>query len=266
MNNKNFQKTVWCFYDKNKRDKLPWRPKPTTKPLHKSWHYKILVSEIMLQQTQVDRVIPKFESWLKKFPSFEALANAPLRDVLIEWQGLGYNSRAKRLQETAKIVTTSYKGNLPSDNKQLLTLPGIGPYTAGAIMNFVFNSPTALIETNIRTVYFHHFFKGEQNISDKELLQSVEQTIDRSNPREWFYALMDYGSYLKREHGNNITKSKHYSKQSRFKGSNRELRSLILQYTLKHPKATVRQLAKNIDRPLENIQRNFDQMKKEGLL
>lgn len=217
MTKERFKKTVKDFYTKNKRD-LPWRK--TRNP------YRIWVSEIMLQQTQVDRVIPKYKSFIKQFPTIQALANAPLKDVLIAWQGLGYNRRAKSLHEGAKYIRQHHKGLFPKEN--LVAIPGIGPYTEGAIQAFAFNMGKPIIETNIRTVYTHHFFSDKENVADKEILKYVEQTLDINNPREWYWALMDYGSHLKRTGVRINNKSKHYTKQRPFKGSDREVRGAII--------------------------------------
>ncbi len=217
---KRFVQTVWEFYTSKGRHTLPWRQ--TKDP------YRILVSEVMLQQTQVDRVMPKYQEFLKAFPTFAVLADAPLGAVLGHWQGLGYNRRAKMLHECAKAVVSEYRGKLPKDEAKLRALPGIGPYTARAVLAFAFGIAEPLIETNVRTVYIHHFFTDETDVTDAMLLPYIERTLPLDNPRAWYYALMDYGSYLKRTVGNNITKSKHYTKQSTFKGSDRQIRGAII--------------------------------------
>ena len=238
MNIQSFQKEIWDYYRAHKR-KLPWRD--TKNP------YRILVSEIMLQQTQVDRVIPKYRAFLKKFPTLLSLADAPLRDVLVLWQGLGYNRRAKMLHEAAQSVVERYNGKLPSERETLETLPGIGPYTAGAICVFAYNQPSAILETNIRSVYLHFFFKGKKSVSDKEILGYVLKSLDRDNPREWYSALMDYGAMLKKK-GNPNTRSKHYVKQSVFKGSDREIRGLILKTVLQSKKESAKGVLKEISK------------------
>jgi A/G-specific adenine glycosylase len=217
---KDFIKTVYRHYEASGRHDLPWRK--TTNP------YCILVSEIMLQQTQVTRVEPKYKEFLKLFPTAKRLANAPFGDVLRAWQGLGYNRRAKFLWQAAQVVTNEKKGVWPKTFAELRSLPGVGEYTAGAVMNFAYNQPVPLIETNIRTVYIHHFFQDGEGVLDKELLAIIERTLDVSNPREWNWALMDYGSYLKETVGNLNKKSKTYQKQSAFKTSNRYVRGAIL--------------------------------------
>ncbi|MFN3692898.1 MAG: A/G-specific adenine glycosylase [Candidatus Paceibacteria bacterium] len=217
---KRFVQTVLEFYEVGGRHGLPWRQ--TKDP------YRILVSEVMLQQTQVDRVIPKYNEFLKAFPTISALAEAPLGAVLGHWQGLGYNRRAKMLHECAKVVVRDFGGKLPKDETKLRTLPGIGPYTARAVLAFAFGIAEPLIETNVRTVYIHHFFADETDVTDAMLLPYIKRTLPLDNPRAWYYALMDYGSHLKRTVGNNITKSKHYTKQSTFKGSDRQIRGAII--------------------------------------
>jgi len=199
---------------------MPWRD--NTEP------YYVLVSELMLQQTQVDRVIPKFELFMRTFPDVTALAQAPLADVLTVWSGLGYNRRAKFLHEAAKKVLAELNGTIPSTYDELVSLPGIGPNTAGAILAYSFNQPVTFIETNVRTVYFHHFFEDQVSVTDKELKEIVGQTVDKEHPREWYWAMMDYGSFLKKQGVGRNSKSSHYKKQAPLAGSLREVRGLIL--------------------------------------
>ena len=231
---KRFIQTVWDYYAKNKRANLPWRKAITP--------YKVFVSEIMLQQTQVDRVIPFFKTWMKKFPTGRALAQAPQPEILKLWKGLGYNSRALRMKQAAQVVMKSYKGVFPKTYEELLELPGVGPYTAGAICAFAYNQPMVFIETNIRRVYLHHFFKDAKSVHDRDLMELIKQTLDMKNPREWYFALMDYGSYLgvslkvagKKYNPN--TKSRHYTRQSKFEGSARQIRGKILGILLQEKK------------------------------
>ena len=223
---KEFVKTVLGYYQSKGRHDLPWRK--THNP------YEILVSEMMLQQTQVDRVIPKYEAFLKKYPTEQRLSKASLADVLKLWQGLGYNRRAKMLLVCAQMVVVDFKGAFPTSEQELLKLPGVGPYTAKAILAFAYNKPSVLIETNVRSVYLHHFFKDVSDVSDIDLLPYISRTCDTKNPREWYYALMDYGSYLKKEFGNPNSKSKHYAKQSTFKNSDRQIRGAIIRVLTEH--------------------------------
>lgn len=215
-----FVETVWKFYAQHKRDHLPWRQ--THDPYH------ILVSELMLQQTQVDRVIPKYEAFVKRWSTAAALAKAPLSEVLTMWQGLGYNRRAKYLHECAQAVVIQYDGVFPAQESSLKELPGIGPYTASAICAFAYNQPVSLIETNVRQVFIYHFFKNREQVTDAEIMAKVEKTLPHDRARDWYAALMDYGTHLKKLHGNLARKSKHYVKQSTFKGSDRQVRGAIL--------------------------------------
>jgi len=214
-----FQKKVYDHYHQNKRD-FPWRKAITP--------YKIVVSEIMLQQTQAPRVVEKFKLFIKTFPNFELLAKAPFKNILKVWQGLGYNRRALGLQKLAQIVVNEYKGKLPKTPEELVVLPWIGPHTAGSIAAFAYNYPSIFIETNIRSVFIHEFFGDKTDIHDKELLPYIEETLDREHPRDWYNALMDYGTLLKEINKNPSRRSKHYTKQSKFEGSTRKLRGMIM--------------------------------------
>ncbi len=227
MTIKKFQDLVWNFYRQHSRF-FKWRL--TLDP------YQILVSEIMLQQTQTERVKIKYDEWIIHFPTITSLAKAPLQKVLTHWQGLGYNRRALALKKLAEIVVEKYDSEIPNNYEKILELPGIGPYTAGAVMAFAFNKPYPIIETNIRTVFIHSFFEDKfGQIHDQEILELVKKTLppktsakSKQNIRNWYYALMDYGVHLKKTIGNLNTRSKHYTKQSKFKGSNREIRSNIV--------------------------------------
>lgn len=187
------------------------------------------MSEVMLQQTQVERVMPKYKSFLKKFPSLSALAKAPLSEVLIEWQGLGYNRRAKMLHDAAKEIMSQHNGIFPRTHESILSLPGVGPYTASAVRVFAYNEPEVLIETNVRSVYIHHFFPRTAKVSDSALLPLIKKTLPQAGKnREWYSALMDYGSHLKQTVGNASKRSAHHIRQKPFKGSNREVRGAIV--------------------------------------
>lgn len=219
MNIELFNEELWQKGRELYRD-MPWRN--NTDP------YYVLVSELMLQQTQVDRVIPKFELFMSTFPAIGDLANAPLSEVLVVWSGLGYNRRAKFLHQAAKTVVETFDGAIPDTYESLVSLPGIGPNTAGAILAYSFNTPVVFIETNVRTVFFHHFFEDQALVNDKELRALVENAVDPEHPREWYWALMDYGSYLKKQGVGRNDKSSHYKKQAPLRGSLREVRGLIL--------------------------------------
>ena len=198
---------------------MPWRTDPDP--------YRVFVSELMLQQTQVARVTAKFEEFMAAFPTIEALAEAPLSTVLIAWQGLGYNRRARFLHEAAKAIASD-AGVFPDTLAGLMALPGVGKNTAGAILAYAFDTPSLFIETNIRTVLFHHFFDSATTVSDSQLLPILQSALPSENVREWYWALMDYGSHLKRTAGGRLDVSRHYKKQAPLKGSVREVRGQIV--------------------------------------
>jgi A/G-specific adenine glycosylase len=269
-----FIKHVTNYYREHGRS-MPWRSDTRS--------YHIVVSEIMLQQTQVSRVLNKFDSWTKRFPDWQSLASASTREVIQEWSGLGYNRRALNLHKLAQTLVNTYKGKLPQMYDELVELPGIGPNTAGSILAFAFNIPRPFIETNIRSVFIHHFFseiekvegkKACKKIDDDEIFPFIEKALAQAlksghfkdNPREWYWALMDYGSFLKRQLPNPSRQSAHHVKQSRFEGSNRELRSLILKQIMKRP-STGETLVKQFKEwPREQVERNVEAMVKEGFI
>jgi A/G-specific adenine glycosylase len=216
------KKTVWDYYAAHGRHDLPWRE--TFEP------YQVLVSELMLQQTQVARVIPKFTAFLATFPTLSALATADLSDVLRHWQGLGYNRRAKFLWQCAQTVVGQPGGVLPRERSDLLKLPGVGTYTASAIQVFAYNQPVTLIETNVRQVYIHHYFSGCTEVKESDLVALVSDTVDTTNPRDWYAALMDYGAHLKTVHGNNTRVLSQYRSQPIFLGSRRAVRGAVLRH------------------------------------
>lgn len=220
-----FRRDVYGHYRAFKRD-LPWRR--TRDP------YQILVSEMMLQQTQVSRVVPKFVEFIGRFPTALALASAPLGEVLETWAGLGYNRRAKMLWEAAKRLVERHGGILPSTYELLRTLPGIGDYTASAILAFAFGHGRPLIETNVRAVIIRHFFPRKKDVSEREILSLAEQTLDRENPRDWYAAFMDYGAHLKASEGNHARRSAHHGKVKKipFKGSMRQVRGEALKVAI----------------------------------
>lgn len=201
---------------------MPWRD--DVRP------YYILVSEIMLQQTQVSRVVPKFTAFIARFPDITSLARAPLSEVLTLWSGLGYNRRAKFLHQAAQHIVTMRHGEFPQDMAGLLALPGVGKNTAGAILVYAYNQPAYFIETNIRTVYLHHFFADVDQVDDTQLYELLLQTVPQDSPREFYWALMDYGTYLKASGVRNIAKSRHYRKQSPLEGSHRQMRGKLVAY------------------------------------
>jgi A/G-specific adenine glycosylase len=194
--------------------------------------YGVLVSELMLQQTQVSRVLVKYPQWLAQFGSFEALAAASVAEVIEAWQGLGYNRRALRLREAAQMVMREFGGVLPRDPDVLMKLPGVGANTAGSVAAFAYDEPVVFIETNIRRVFIHEFFADQAEVHDKELVPLIAEALDREQPREWYWALMDYGADLAKRVENPNRRSKHYAVQSKFEGSARQLRGQVLRQLL----------------------------------
>jgi A/G-specific adenine glycosylase len=252
-----FRRVVYGHFKKHGRA-LPWRE--TRDP------FNIMVSEVMLQQTQVIRVIKKYAMFIEKFPDIQTLAIAPLRDVLTIWQGLGYNRRAISLKQAAESVVRDYGGRVPSDPKTLQTLPGIGNATAHAICVFAHNQPMVFIETNIRTVFIHHFFRNRQNVSDREILPLVEETLDVKQPRKWYSALMDYGGALKKEYLNPGRRSAHHQIQVPFKGSNRQIRGAIIQFVVERKQCSQQELIETLPFDSNSVKRNINQLKREGFL
>ncbi len=226
MNSAEFNTMLHDFYSKEKRI-LTWREHIDS--------YHVVLTEIMLQQTQVSRVQEKFPKFIQRFPTFESLAKADMVEILSYWQGMGYNRRAKYLKEIATIILQKYNGEVPQDPDLLDALPGIGPATARSIITYIYNKPEIFIETNVRRVFIHHFFGDKSGISDSDIYPQIEKTIDKVNPREWYYSLMDYGSYLAKKILNPNRKSKHYTKQSKFEGSNRQVRGGIIRELIKEP-------------------------------
>lgn len=257
MQYSDFQSIIRTFYAQNRRD-FPWRC--TYDPYH------IVISEIMLQQTQTDRVVPKFEKFIQTLPTIGDCARAEQREVITLWQGLGYNRRAKMLHEMAKKVIEEHAGKVPADPKILATLPGIGKATAGAICAYAFNMPVVFIETNVRAVFIHHFFEGRHEVHDQEIVPHVAATVDHDNPREWYYALMDYGVHLKKLHKNPARRSAHHARQSKFEGSERQIRGMILRLLTQHPALTREMLCGLIDREPQRVEKNLEELMREGLI
>lgn len=254
--------SLWSYYRECGRD-LPWRRTVTP--------YRVVVSELMLQQTQVVRVKSYFTRWMRDFPSWQSLSQASRQDVLMHWQGLGYNRRALYLSRIAQLVRERYNGRLPREANELEALPGIGPYTRGAIRAFAYNIPDCFVETNIRTVLFYHLYSGKDNtsIGDSELLALLQAYIEydtraQTEPRQFYYAMMDYGSYLKGAVGNLNTKSTSYSRQTRFAGSRRQLRSHILHFIVHTSSATKTQIRAHTQKESALVQSILDELVQEG--
>jgi A/G-specific adenine glycosylase len=237
---------------------MPWRR--TRSP------YRILVSEIMLQQTQVDRVREKYARFVREFPTLRRLSEAGTAEVLTAWKGLGYNRRALALRECARIIVSRHHGRVPRTHEELVRLPGVGSATAGALLAYAFGIPCAFIETNIRRVYLHVFFPRATDVPDSRILPLVEATMDRTNPREWFYALMDYGAMLARENPNPNRRSSQYARQPAFAGSVRELRGRVLAVMLEVRSATVGDIHDALGWEDERLPGVLDRLVAEGFL
>jgi A/G-specific adenine glycosylase len=254
---KDFQGQIYAHYRLHYRD-FPWRR--TTNP------YNIVVSEIMLQQTQVERVHNKYLEFINVFSDFDSLSKAFQKDVLALWQGLGYNRRALALKRLAEDVVSKHGGALPRDVEALSSLPGIGKTTAGEILAFAFNFPSVFIETNIRRVFIHEFFDGEDDVKDTEILPLVEATVDRENPREWYWALMDYGSMLKKNVENPNRRSAHYTRQTPFEGSDRRIRGLVLKRLLNDKTLSAEILVEETGVGLDHLKRILAGLVGEGFI
>ena len=252
-----FRKLIYAYFKNNRRD-FPFRNEITP--------YNVLISEIMLQQTQTGRVAEKYLEFKEEFPDFLSLSNAPNEKLLSVWQGMGYNRRALALKQIAKTVITDLNGNLPDSVEILKTFPQIGHNTASSIVAFAYNKPSIFIETNIRRVYIYYFFPKRKQINDKDILPIVERTLDNNNPREWYYALMDYGVMLKKTHPELNKRSSHYRKQSPFKGSNREIRGKILKILTSESEILESTLSKKLQLNLDKMRSILQQLEKEGFI
>lgn len=216
----NFRRHIWQYYQNHGR-LLPWRS--NVRP------YAILVSEVMLQQTQVSRVVSKYHEFMARFPNLQSLAEATQADVLRSWQGLGYNRRARFLHQTARLIHDEYRDIVPSEVAELQKMPGIGPNTAGSIVVFAYNQPLVFIETNIRSVFLHEFFPGQESVPDTMLWPCLEATLAETDPRQWYWALMDYGAHLKQIRDNPSRRSQHHTQQPPFRTSKRRIRGRVIQ-------------------------------------
>ncbi len=252
-----FRRRVWHSY-KTRGRTFSWRK--TRDP------YEILISEVMLQQTQTSRVEEKWPLFLRAFPTIRALAKTPQSDVLIAWQGLGYNRRAKLLKRLAEEVVRNHSGRIPKTYPELAALPGVGQSTAGAVLAFAFNIPAPFIETNIRRTYIHYFFPRAKKVTDKELTPLIEETLDQNNPREWFWALMDYGAALPQKTANPNRKSAHYKKQTPFAGSNREVRGAIIRFLAVNERAGKHAIARALSFADTRIAEGLADLCREGLI
>jgi len=252
-----FRAGIYLFYRKHGRD-LPWRS--TADP------YRVLVSEVMLQQTQVQRVMSKYEPFLSRFPDFKTLAGAATGEVLAAWQGLGYNRRALALRQMAITVEEEFGGALPDNEQDLRSLPGVGPYTAAAVLVFAFNRPSVLIETNIRRVFIHCFFGDCDGVTDAEIRPLVSNSMDKANPREWYNALMDYGAFLSSLPENPNRRSRHYQRQNPFEGSVRQVRGAILRMLVGCGEVSEHDLIQALELSPARVQPVLSQLEREGFV
>jgi len=235
---------------------MPWRDDHSP--------YFVFVSEVMLQQTQVSRVIQKFPQFIARFPDFHSLSRAHTAELLSIWQGMGYNRRALYLKQASKIIGKKYHGVLPKDQRLLDELPGIGPATASAIVVYTYNVPVVFIETNIRRIFIHHFFSDKKNINDADIIPHIQKTVDKKNPREWYWALMDYGAYLGKGRENPNKKSNRYVKQSQFEGSTRQMRGELLKIFLQR-RYTKAELERKYNGD-ERLATSLDELEREGFV
>ena len=284
-----FVRRVWEHYKTSGRHDMPWRQNRDP--------YRIVVSEIMLQQTQVSRVTPRFLEFVELFPDVFALAASPLSAVISSWTGLGYNRRARFLHETAKRIVQEHAGRVPQRVEELRRLPGIGPNTAASITCFAYDTHVVFIETNIRRAFIYEFFSEEADpaapepslfgdslvaektgtpvflprvqrarVDDAELFPLIEQTLDYEQPREWYYALMDYGSELARYVPNPNRASRHYVRQSTFEGSRRQIRGRIIRALSGARCVELADLVHEAGVDKDNLADILDDLQNEGLV
>jgi A/G-specific adenine glycosylase len=252
-----FRRAVRGHYRRHGRD-LPWRR--TRDP------WCILVSEVMLQQTQVSRVIGHYEAFLQRFPDPAALARAPLGDALALWKGLGYNRRCLGLHRAASEIVARFGGRVPRVVEDLESLPGVGRSTACAVAAFAFGAPTAFIETNIRRVFIHWFFPGRKSVNDREILPLVERTMERGRAGEWYNALMDYGTWLAGRVVNPNRCSAHHVRQTAFEGSRRQLRGKTLALLVDGQPRRIATLAGELETTEARLESILRELEAEGFL
>ena len=253
MRIKAMQKKILAWYGKNRRN-LPWRY--TTNPYH------VLLSEIMLQQTQVGRVIGKYRLFTRKYSRIEDLANASTADLIKDWSGLGYNRRVIFLQKCAKVTVSEYNGQLPNVYEALLGLPGIGPYTAAAICSFAYNQEIPCIDTNIRRVLLHELSLPEST-SQKELYEMAKECIPKGKSRIWHNALMDYGAVVLTAHKTGI---KPLGRQPRFAGSRRFYRGQVIKLLHAGKRVHIGTLKKALGKNENEIHSILSGLESDGLL
>lgn len=252
-----FQSFVRDYYRQEGRD-FSWRR--TRDP------YEILVSEVMLQQTPTGRVEKKYPLFLQAFPTVQDLADAEFDDVLSLWSGLGYNRRAKALKRSAELIVDEHDGEMPRHTDELMELPGVGRSTASGVMAFAYDEPVVFVEVNIRRVFIYFFFPEQNKVRDSEMLPLVEKMLDRENPRDWYYGLMDYGVTLKERHRHLHRKSARYRKQARFEGSDRQIRGQILRLLLDNESASGKEIRQSLDAESDRVKENLANLVEEGMI
>ncbi len=257
MDNETFKKIILTHYHEAGRT-FPWREHINP--------WGVLVSEFMLQQTQTERVIDYWNRWMEKWPSPKDFAEAGLEEVLREWSGLGYNRRARFLKEAARKIVDDFSGQVPQTPGELKTLPGIGEYSSGAVACFAYNVPCVFIETNIRRVLLHFFFQDQSDIKDSKLFPILEDTLDKKNPRLWYWALMDYGAELKKLTANPNRRSAHYTKQSKFEGSLRQVRGAIIKALAKEGPADMEALNQKTGFDYDRIKEALEKLRHESMV
>jgi A/G-specific adenine glycosylase len=218
----------------------------------------------MLQQTQARRVVPKFLAWMERFPDVSSLASAALPDLLEAWSGLGYNRRAIALHRAAGMIAALPGASLPSDEAFLLSLPGVGPYTARAVLAFAFDIPGVFLETNIRTVILKHYFPGREGVRDAELEKVASAILDAKSPRNWYNALMDYGAEIKRTEGNHSRRASGYARQAPFATSFRRVRGAMLKYLLEGGEASLEEMRAVLPFSMEDLEKGAAALVAEG--
>ncbi|GHV30444.1 endonuclease III [Spirochaetia bacterium] len=274
MDTTEFRKIIYANYKKAGRV-FPWR-QDAKDAGRQDAAWGVLVSEFMLQQTQTHRVIPYWERWMGLWPRPADLAGASLETVLREWSGLGYNRRARYLWECAKAITEEHSGTVPRVPEELLPLPGIGAYTAGAISCFAYNYPAVFIETNIRATVIHFYFQDPLDdtagkvpsgkVPDAEIFPILETVLDRKNPRKWYWALMDYGAALKKITVNPNRRSAHYTRQSPFEGSFRQIRGRLIRALASEGPASAKDLAARTGIETDNLYGALEALQKDSMV
>jgi len=252
-----FREIILDYYNNYGRN-FSWRE--TSDP------YRILLSELMLQQTQTERAAPKYAAFIERWPDFNALSEAPFSEILILWKGLGYNRRAMALKQIALTAVGQYGGTLPSTYEELITLPMVGPAAASAVLAFSFNQPALYLETNIRRVLLHFFFQNEEKVHDRELYKLLEAVLVKEDPKSWYYALMDYGVVLKKMVKNPNRRSAHYTKQPAFENSNRQIRGQILTVFTEKGLVRKKELYSFLNFPPEKIDKCLTDLQHEGFV